>query len=128
MKCKQSCPRFELGLQCPFPTMLNIALRTFPQILFNLTQYCLRSYQNKAEDNIGLALELLFWVHKVFPSLRQVVLDNLLLPDDCLDIYIVFWPSWLGLQNTLTASLQRGKTPPTSVLDMILNSLMVRIQ
>ena len=23
------------------------------------------------------------------------------------------WPSWLGLQNTLTASLQKGKTYPT---------------
>ena len=28
------------------------------------------------------------------------------------------WPCRLGLQNTPTASLQRGKTPPTSVLDM----------
>ena len=24
----------------------------------------------------------------------------------------IYWPSWLGLQNTPTASLQRGKTPP----------------
>ena len=38
------------------------------------------------------------------------------------------WPSWLGLQNTLTASLQRGKTPPTSHLDLTLNNLMVRLQ
>ena len=28
------------------------------------------------------------------------------------------WPSQLGLQNTLTVSLQRGKIPSTSVLDM----------
>ena len=38
------------------------------------------------------------------------------------------WPSQLGLQNTLTASLQRGKLPPTNVLDMTLNNLMVRLQ
>ena len=37
--------------------------------------------------------------------------------------------SQMGLQNTLTASLQRGKTcPPISVLDMTLNNLMVRFQ
>ena len=30
--------------------------------------------------------------------------------------------------NTLTASLQRGKAPPTSVLDMTLNNLMIRLQ
>ena len=37
----------------------------------------------------------------------------------------------MGLWNTLTASLQMGKTPPppaTSVLDMSLNNLMVRFQ
>ena len=34
----------------------------------------------------------------------------------------------MGLQNTPTQSLQRGKTPPTSVLDMTLNNLMVRLQ
>ena len=37
-------------------------------------------------------------------------------------------PTWLGLQNTLTASLQRGKTPPMSVLDMTPNNLMVRLK
>ena len=36
------------------------------------------------------------------------------------------WPSRLGLYNTPTATLQRGKTPPTSVLGMTLNNLMVR--
>ena len=36
------------------------------------------------------------------------------------------WPGQLGLQNTPTASLQRGKTSLTSVLDMMLNNLMVR--
>ena len=35
----------------------------------------------------------------------------------------------LGLRNTLTASLQRGKTPsPMSVLDITPNNLMVRFQ
>ena len=38
------------------------------------------------------------------------------------------WLGWLGPQNTPTASLQRSKTPPTSVLDMTLNNLMVKIQ
>ena len=30
-------------------------------------------------------------------------------------------PSWFGLENTLTVSLQKGKTFPMSVLDMTLN-------
>ena len=34
----------------------------------------------------------------------------------------------LGLYNTLTASLQRGKTPLISFLDITLNNLMVRLQ
>ena len=34
--------------------------------------------------------------------------------------------SQLGVENTPTASLQRGKTPLTSVLDMRLNNLMLR--
>ena len=38
------------------------------------------------------------------------------------------WPSQLEVQNISTALLQRGKTPPTSVLDMTLNNLMVRLQ
>ena len=33
-----------------------------------------------------------------------------------------------GQGNTPTASLQRGKTPYISVLDMILNNLMVRFR
>ena len=37
------------------------------------------------------------------------------------------WPNWLGLHNTMTASLLKGKTPPTTrVLDMTLKNLMVR--
>ena len=38
------------------------------------------------------------------------------------------WPSFLGLQKIPTDSLQRGKIPATSVLDMTLNNLMVRLQ
>ena len=34
-------------------------------------------------------------------------------------------PSWLGMHNTPTASLQRGKTPPTSDMNMTLDNLMV---
>ena len=37
-------------------------------------------------------------------------------------------PSRLGPWNTPAASLQRGKTPPMSVLDMTLNNLMVQFQ
>ena len=51
-----------------------------------------------------------------------------------LDTFIEFqvllsksWPNQLGLQNTLTASQQRGKTFPTSDLDMTLNNLIVRL-
>ena len=36
--------------------------------------------------------------------------------------------SRLGLENKPSASLQRGKTPPTSVLDLTLNNLMVRFK
>ena len=42
--------------------------------------------------------------------------------------YFVRRPGELGHQNTLTASLQRGKTLSTSVLDKLLNNLMVRLQ
>ena len=47
----------------------------------------------------------------------------------CLFEFIPFtcWPSQLGVQNTLTASLQRSKIPPMSALDMILNNLIVRL-
>ena len=38
------------------------------------------------------------------------------------------WPSRLRLQITQTASLQRGKTSPTSMPDMTLNNLIVRLQ
>ena len=38
-------------------------------------------------------------------------------------------PSWLEMKNTQTAYLERGKTPPpTNLLYMILNNLMVRLQ
>ena len=40
----------------------------------------------------------------------------------------ILWPSRLGLQNTLTVSLQRAKTSLTSVLGMTLNNLMIRLQ
>ena len=35
------------------------------------------------------------------------------------------WPSWLGLHNTPTTSLQRGKITPTNVLFITWNNLMV---
>ncbi len=38
------------------------------------------------------------------------------------------WPIRLGLQNTLTAPLQRDKSPPKSALDLTRNNLMVRLQ
>ena len=38
------------------------------------------------------------------------------------------WVQSAGLQNTQTASLQRGTTPPTSVLDLTLITLMMRLQ
>ena len=39
-----------------------------------------------------------------------------------------FWFSQLGLHNTLTASLQRAKSPSTSNLNMTLNILTARLQ
>ena len=46
------------------------------------------------------------------------------------DFLMEILPSRLGQQNTPTASLQRGKTPPPSneCPDMILNHLMVKLQ
>ena len=46
------------------------------------------------------------------------------------DFYFLFhlWPSWLGQQNKLTASLQRHETAPMSVLDMTPHNVMVRLQ
>ena len=38
--------------------------------------------------------------------------------------YAVKQSSRLGLQNTPTASLQKGKTPQTSILDMTLKTLI----
>ena len=38
------------------------------------------------------------------------------------------WPSRFGQQVTYIASPQRDKTPQTSVLDMTLNNLMMRLQ
>ena len=38
------------------------------------------------------------------------------------------WPSLLGLYNIPTASLQRRRTSPTTVLDMTLRNLMMRLQ
>ena len=40
----------------------------------------------------------------------------------------ICWPSQLGLENTPTASLQKGKTPSKCVLYITLNNQMVRIQ
>ena len=37
-------------------------------------------------------------------------------------------PSLLGLQNTLTACLQRGKTRPMNIREMTPNNLMPRLQ
>ena len=42
--------------------------------------------------------------------------------------FIWLLTSWLGLYNTPTPPLQRGKFPPMSVLEMTLNNLMVRFQ
>ena len=50
-------------------------------------------------------------------------------PLSSLCVFLIYsLPSWLGLENTLTAPLQRSKTSPTSVLDMTLNNLMVSFQ
>ena len=51
----------------------------------------------------------------------------------CYHVYLLFnpyslWPSRLGMLNTPTASLQRGKTPPTNVLIVTQNNLIVRLQ
>ena len=37
-------------------------------------------------------------------------------------------PNWLELLNTLTISLEKGKSSPLNVLDKILNNLMVRLE
>ena len=45
----------------------------------------------------------------------------------CDIILNMMWHNQMGLQNTPTAFLRRGKTLPMSVLDMTLNNLMVRL-
>ena len=46
-------------------------------------------------------------------------------PVICLDKHL---PSQLGMQNTPTASLQRGKIPLKECPDMTLNNLMVTVK
>ena len=74
------------------------------------------------DAKLHLVARLHFWSlvkYAVIPSLT-------LLPDTLLTR--VVWPSWLGLQNTPTASLQRSKTPPTSALNMTQNNRKVSFQ
>ena len=83
--------------------------------------------------------------HKIKPNQRNLVVKSTM-RNSFVEVYWYWWinpadtslvpklafvilsliyqlPSRLGLQNTLTASLQRGKTLQTSVLDMSHNNL-----
>ena len=67
-------------------------------------------------------LFLFFFVLRVFLSktfFKHIYLIHLCNPNR-------FWPN--RLEITPTTSSLRGKTPPTSVLDMTLNNLIVRLQ
>ena len=69
------------------------------------------------------------WVSKIWHSTASGFRSNKLY----FDFFVLRFISQrcsnqLGLQNTLTASLQRGKTLPTSVLYMILNNMISRRQ
>ena len=66
--------------------------------------------------------------HLLLLLLPHIYTDASLIDGSVKGQYITLWTNWLGLRDTLTASLQRGKTPPVSVLDMTLNNLMVRLQ
>ena len=74
-------------------------------------------YSDQKKQNPYIFVEvkwiLFFWGHPVYI---------------CFIPNIVHGPSHLRVQNTPTASLQRGKTSPTSLLDMTWNNLMVRFQ
>ena len=49
--------------------------------------------------------------------------------DYCLILsYLFRLPNQLGLYNSPTASLRKGKSPPSSIQDMTLNNLMVKLQ
>ena len=43
-------------------------------------------------------------------------------------IYTLLWACCMGLQNTLTVSLQKGKTIPNECPGYDINNLMVRLQ
>ena len=63
----------------------------------------------------------------VFKQQRQAKL----IVDSHFQVYFIIKPSWpsrLGLWNTPTASQQKGKSPTTGFLDMILNNLLLRVR
>ena len=55
-------------------------------------------------------------------------MPNTLNTDTLDNVWFGWWHSQLELYNIPIASLQKGKIPPTSVLDMALNNLMMRLQ
>ena len=68
-------------------------------------------------------------------SAKDLVRHNILLKEICYSLFFKFcqrlfffyYFSRVRQKNIPTAYLQRSKTPPTSVLDMTLNNLKVRL-
>ena len=103
VKCDQFRPGFELVLSCPFPTMITITPRAHHSFLYSYL--------------IQIVFKRSIWLNMVQSGFSSKYMEIV--------HHSPRWPSRLGLQNTPTSSLQKGKTTPTSVLDMTLNNLMI---
>ena len=114
----------ELGSPILFPLSLIV---TLSMSVLN----CTGTYCNLNADPEGLVYlkdvrnETLGARHQVRMKFTTVIM---ICDMSFLNFTFRQWPSRLGLQNTLTASLRRRKTPQMSVLVMTLNNLMVRLE
>ena len=67
-------------------------------------------------ENVNSEYVHVFW--DVSQVAVQLLVSGMPLPNFFQTARSILWPSWLGRLNTPTASLQRGKTSPTNILDM----------
>ena len=128
--------RFELVSPCPIPTTITITPQAPPSIM-NVTSYkhqvhvsAIRSpfWRGPITWNRPLPVESsikrwITWRINYNNRIKNIVASSQI-TSNFSSFTFPRWSSWLVLQNTLTTSLQRGKTLLMSVLDMTLN-LMV---
>ena len=105
-----SLPRYSLSFFSPlYPPFFKFFLYLFLTIYIYIYIYTFQ----------------LTLLHRIFTSssiFTPLLIHHLFL------LLLLFGPVGWRLENTQTASLQRDKTPPTSVIGMTLNNLMVRLQ